>query len=216
MERAHAYRSIDGFRNQWGLEHIKADVAYRHLELLKGPDAQPGAGVTLGFIDSGIDPDHPMFAGKNVVEEFTPGVVDETGIDDVSHGTVEASIAAGGLAIMKQLFRDQLSNTRAGDPAVRDRRQERRLCRRLHLRPGLHGPGRGDLSGIPAEQGVSKPHPSEATSPEVVIPASPPSFPRKRESRRGGRHSGVATPPHPWIPAFAGMNRPGFTGDPTL
>ncbi len=94
-QRASAYRSIDGFRNQWGLEHIKADVAYSHLELLKGSDAEPGAGVTLGFIDSGIDLYHPMFAGKNVVEEFTPGAVDETGIDDVSHGTAVASIAAG-------------------------------------------------------------------------------------------------------------------------
>ena len=68
-----------------------ADVAYSHLELLKGPDAQPGSGVTLGFIDTGIDLDHPMFAGKNMVEEFTPGAVDETGIDDFSHGTVVAS-----------------------------------------------------------------------------------------------------------------------------
>ena len=87
---------IDGFRNQGGLGHIKADVAYGHLELLHGPDTEPGAGVTLGFIDTGIDLDHPMFAGKNVVEEFTPGAVDETGIDDFPHGTVEASIAAGG------------------------------------------------------------------------------------------------------------------------
>ena len=37
-----------------------------------------------------------MLVGKNVVEEFTPGAVDETGIDDVSHGTAVASIAASG------------------------------------------------------------------------------------------------------------------------
>ncbi|MDE0343052.1 MAG: S8 family serine peptidase [Deltaproteobacteria bacterium] len=94
-ERADAYRSGDAFRVQWGLEHIKADVAYSHLELLEGPDAEPGAGVTLGFIDTGIDLDHPAFAGKTVTEEITQGAVDETGIDDFSHGTAVASVAAG-------------------------------------------------------------------------------------------------------------------------
>ena len=94
-ERADAHRSVDAFRVQWGLEHIKADVAYGNLELLEGPDAEPGAGVTLGFIDTGIDLDHPAFAGKPVTEEFTLGAVDETGIDDLSHGTAVASVAAG-------------------------------------------------------------------------------------------------------------------------
>ena len=93
--RVDAYRSVDGFRNQWGLEHVKADVAYSHLELLQGPEAEPGAGVTLGFVDTGIDPDHPAFAGKTVTEEFVPGAVDETGIYDISHGTAVASVAAG-------------------------------------------------------------------------------------------------------------------------
>ena len=94
-ERADAYRSGDAFRVQWGLEHIKADVAYGNLELLEGADAEPGAGVTLGFIDTGIDLDHPAFAGKTVTEEFAPGAVEETGIDDFSHGTAVASVAAG-------------------------------------------------------------------------------------------------------------------------
>lgn len=94
-EGVDVYRSIDGFRNQWGLEHIKADVAYSNLALIKGEDAEPGAGVTIGFIDTGIDLDHPSFAGKTVTEEFTPGAVDETGEDGYSHGTAVASIAAG-------------------------------------------------------------------------------------------------------------------------
>ena len=89
------YRSVDGFRNQWGLEHINADSAYGNLALLKGEDAEPGAGVTIGFIDTGIDEDHSAFAGKTVTEEFTPGAVDETGEEDFSHGTAVASIAAG-------------------------------------------------------------------------------------------------------------------------
>ena len=94
-EGVDVYRSTDGFHNQWGLEHIKADVAYSNLALLKGEDAEPGSGVTIGFIDTGIDPDHPTFEGKTVTEEFTPGAVDETGEDRVSHGTAVASIAAG-------------------------------------------------------------------------------------------------------------------------
>ena len=89
------YRLDDNFQNQWGLSHIKADAAYANLRLLKGPDAEPGAGVTIGFIDTGIDLDHPAFAGKTVTEEFTPDAVDETGVDDFSHGTAVASIAAG-------------------------------------------------------------------------------------------------------------------------
>ena len=101
-ELVDTYRSVDGFRNQWGLDHIKADVAYGNLALLKGEDAAPGAGVTIGFIDTGIDPEHPAFAAKiaagmNVTEEFTSDAVDETGVDDLSHGTAVASIAAGAL-----------------------------------------------------------------------------------------------------------------------
>ena len=37
------------------------------------------------------------------------------------------------------------------------------------------------LSVIPAKQAVSKPHPREATAPEIVIPAPSPSFPLSRE-----------------------------------
>ena len=99
-EVADEYRLDENFQNQWGLSHIKADVAYANLSLLKGDDAEPGAEVTIGFIDTGIDLDHPAFAAKTaagmtVTEEFTPDAVDETGVDDLSHGTAVASIAAG-------------------------------------------------------------------------------------------------------------------------
>ena len=89
------YRLDENFQNQWGLSHIKADVAYANLGLLKGEDAEPGAGVTIGLIDTGIDLEHPAFAGKTVTEEFTPEAVDETGEEDFSHGTAVAGIAAG-------------------------------------------------------------------------------------------------------------------------
>ena len=63
-ELVEEYRLDGNFQNQWGLSHIKADVAYSNLSLLKGEDAEPGAGVTIGFIDTGIDLDHPAFAAK--------------------------------------------------------------------------------------------------------------------------------------------------------
>ena len=40
---------------QWGLAAIQADQAYANLELAQGSDAKPGAGVTIGLIDTGID-----------------------------------------------------------------------------------------------------------------------------------------------------------------
>ena len=87
------YRLHENFETQWGLRQIRAGVAYSNLNLLKGKDAEPGSGVTIGFIDTGIDLSHPAFAGKTVTEEFLPGASDETG-DGFSHGTAVASVAA--------------------------------------------------------------------------------------------------------------------------
>lgn len=92
---AQGYADHPAFKVQWGLGSIGADRAYAHINLLEGENAAPGAGVTIGFIDSGIDLEHPIFAGKRVTEVFTSGAVDETGVDDFSHGTAVASIAAG-------------------------------------------------------------------------------------------------------------------------
>ncbi len=89
------YRSEAGFRNQWGLETIGADHAHAHLRLLKGGDAEPGEGVTLGFVDSGIDKDHPSFSDTDVSETFLNGATDETSAKEYSRGTRVASIAAG-------------------------------------------------------------------------------------------------------------------------
>ena len=92
-QRAANYREHKNFKTQWGLGHVNADYAYAHLSQLKGEDAAPGAGVTIGFIDSGIDKNHPDFAGKTIVERFLGRAVDETG-DERSHGTAVASVAA--------------------------------------------------------------------------------------------------------------------------
>ena len=89
-ELAKEYRDNDmSLDNQWGLETVNADWAYAHVELLKGEDAKPGAGVTIGFIDSGIDTGHPQFAGKTVTETFLDDATDETN-DEFSHGTAVA------------------------------------------------------------------------------------------------------------------------------
>ncbi len=88
------YLLEDSFKNQWGLEAVGAHWAYAYVNLLKGENAGPGSGVTIGFIDSGIDQAHPMFAGKTITEVLLPGATDETGTR-FSHGTAVASVAAG-------------------------------------------------------------------------------------------------------------------------
>ena len=89
------YRKESRFKRQWGLGTIHADRAYAHLRLLRGAGAEPGEGVTIGFIDSGIDRGHPAFSDTSVTERFLGNAEDETG-DRSSHGTQVASVAAGG------------------------------------------------------------------------------------------------------------------------
>ena len=81
----------------WYLERINVAEAQAHLELSRGGDAAnfPGRGVTIGFIDSGIREQHEAFdLTGSVTEELLPGAVDE-GLDEFSHGTAVASVAAG-------------------------------------------------------------------------------------------------------------------------
>ena len=94
-ELGEEYRRDLNFDNQWGLDAIGAHRAYGHLNLLQGPDAAAGAGVTIGVIDSGIDDEHPIFHGKTIHRGFLFSAAPETG-EKFSHGTAVASIAAGG------------------------------------------------------------------------------------------------------------------------
>ena len=92
-EVAVVYAEPSGFRNQWGLKVINADVAYANLKLQLGPGVAPGEGVTVGMLDTGIDGADPAFHNKTVVERFL-GALDEDG-SELSHGTAVASILAG-------------------------------------------------------------------------------------------------------------------------
>lgn len=87
----------DNFKQQWGLEAIRADYAYANLALQYGDNVRPGSGQTIGFIDSGVHGPHPMFHGKRVSETFLLGAGNEDGTQS-SHGTGVASVAAGGRA----------------------------------------------------------------------------------------------------------------------
>ena len=91
---AEDFRTERNFPAQWGLAAINAHEAYAHLALAEGEDVEPGAGQTIGMIDTGIDDAHPLFYGKTVTEEFLEDASDEIG-DEYSHGTAVASIIAG-------------------------------------------------------------------------------------------------------------------------
>ena len=86
------------FQNQYGLTRIKAHYAYAR--------GATGAGVTLGVVDSGVDPNHPKFEGKlesSNVEGYDPDfdTCDNRAPDGschslVGHGTYVAGIMASG------------------------------------------------------------------------------------------------------------------------
>ena len=94
-EKAIDYRSLKNFENQWELGAVNADKAYANHAQIRGPDVAPGSGVTLGFIDTGIDEEHSMFRDKRIDEIFLKSAVNETGMVYFSHGTAVASAAAG-------------------------------------------------------------------------------------------------------------------------
>ena len=82
-----------GFINNWGLDRINAAEAWAKLELEHGAETEPGDGVTLGVIDSGIDANHPAFVDNLIIEVFLPGANNEDG-STFSHGTAVASVMA--------------------------------------------------------------------------------------------------------------------------
>ena len=97
-ERRRAYAAHPEFRNQYGLEQVKAHYAYAR--------GASGEGVTLGIVDTGVDPSHPKFEGKletDNVEGYNPdfGTCEDRAPDGaclslVGHGTFVAGIMAAG------------------------------------------------------------------------------------------------------------------------
>ena len=95
-QRREEYARHEEFRNQYGLARIKAHYAYAR--------GATGEGVTLGIVDSGVDPGHPKFEGKleaSHVGGYDPdfSTCDEVGPDGtclsgLGHGTVVAGIMA--------------------------------------------------------------------------------------------------------------------------
>ena len=75
----------------WGLGDVHAARAYARLVNKERAFVAPGAGVTVGVIDTGIDQGHWEFDRSRITETILPGAVDEDGTRS-SHGTSVASL----------------------------------------------------------------------------------------------------------------------------
>ena len=84
----------ENFSEQWGLEAINAHQAYVNLRLAKGPDARPGYGTTVSFIDTGVNENDPSLSSAlpgQTKLELLYGTENEDGTDR-SHGTAVLSV----------------------------------------------------------------------------------------------------------------------------
>ena len=95
-KRREEYAGHEEFRNQYGLARVKAHYAYAR--------GATGEGVTLGIVDTGVDPGHPRFEGKleaSYVGDYDPDfssceevAPDGTCLSGLGHGTLVAGIMA--------------------------------------------------------------------------------------------------------------------------
>ncbi len=94
------YSRLQAVAGQSGLVSIRAPKAYANLYQYSGANAaiRPGNNVVIGFIDTGLDQEHPSFSGKRVAVEYFGGASKLGEYKDgsrFSHGTAVASIATG-------------------------------------------------------------------------------------------------------------------------
>ena len=82
------------YKAQPGLRTVNAHEAHAALAIVRGRDVKPGAGVTVGVWDTGVDLDHSVFIGANVTESLLQGVENEVSFPggSYSHGTAVTSI----------------------------------------------------------------------------------------------------------------------------
>jgi subtilisin family serine protease len=76
--------------NAWHLPHIHADTWHQN--------GVTGKGMTVGMLDTGIDPGHPEFAGKSIlfhVYDKTAAMTGSAAHDTGQHGTHVAGLIAG-------------------------------------------------------------------------------------------------------------------------
>ena len=95
---ARSYLGDREYRAQPALERTNAHKARAALALVLGEAVEPGAGVKIAVIDSGVDLGHPELAGADITETLLAGVADEVAAqfppDRYSHGTAVASVIA--------------------------------------------------------------------------------------------------------------------------
>ena len=82
---------MGGQCRNWGLGAVRAAHAYARLANKERALVAPGAGVTVGVIDTGIDQDHWVFDSSRITERILSGASDEDGTVS-SHGTAVASL----------------------------------------------------------------------------------------------------------------------------
>ena len=79
---------------------VRVRAAYENVVHARGV-VPFGAGVTIGFIDTGIEPAHPAFTGgartvvEELLEERAGDPAEDFASEGYSHGTAVASVAAG-------------------------------------------------------------------------------------------------------------------------
>ena len=94
-ELAEDIKDEESFEEQWGLEAINAHQAYANLRLAIGPDARPGYGTTVGFIDTGVNEFDPSLSSKlpgQKKREYLYGSTENEDGTTISHGTAVLSV----------------------------------------------------------------------------------------------------------------------------